>query len=253
VSHASEAPDLASFRGRRVTVIGAGQSALENAAQLTEAGAEVEVLTRQPVVNWLATGRQNKREAGWLEHLLYPPVAVGPVGINWIVQLPGLYRTLPRPGQDWVARKVLRPYASGRLRTRLAEVPITTGVTATRAEASATGLRLTLNDGSVRDVAHVLLGTGYRIDVDRYTLLDPALRRAIKRRDHHPALGAGFESSVPGLHFLGAASTRSFGPLMRFVAGTGYAGRALTLRVCKQGETNPRQATLPVNLQVPTS
>jgi hypothetical protein len=252
VSHASEAPELALFRGRRVAVIGAGQSALENAALLSEAGAEVEVLTRQPAVNWLATG-QNKREAGWLEHLLFPPVAVGPVGINWIVQLPDLYRALPRPAQDWVAGKALRPYASGRLRQRLAGVPITTGVTATQAEARAAGLRLTLSDGSVREVAHVLLGTGYRIDVDHYTLLDSALRRAIKRRDEHPALGAGFESSVPGLHFLGAASTRSFGPLMRFVAGTGYAGRALTLRVCKQRESSPRHATFPVNLQVPTS
>ena len=37
-SHASESKDLSKFKGRRVAVIGAGQSALESAALLKEAG-----------------------------------------------------------------------------------------------------------------------------------------------------------------------------------------------------------------------
>jgi len=44
----------------------------------------------------------------------------------------------------------------------------------------------------------------------------------------YPELGTGFESSVPGLHFIGAAAAMSFGPVMRFVSGTGYTARALT-------------------------
>ncbi len=36
------------------------------------------------------------------------------------------------------------------------------------------------------------------------------------------------ESSVPGLHFLGAPAARSFGPLMRFVAGGWYGAESLT-------------------------
>jgi len=52
----------------------------------------------------------------------------------------------------------------------------------------------------------------------------------------YPALSAGFETSLPGLHFLGASAARTFGPLMRFVAGTKYAARALTR--CILGHAN---------------
>jgi hypothetical protein len=33
---------------------------------------------------------------------------------------------------------------------------------------------------------------------------------------------------VPGLHFIGAAAVSSLGPLMRFIAGTGFAARQVT-------------------------
>jgi hypothetical protein len=43
-------------------------------------------------------------------------------------------------------------------------------------------------------------------------------------------LGPGLESSVPGLHFMGAPAARSFGPIMRFVVGTWYSAPALARR-----------------------
>jgi hypothetical protein len=49
----------------------------------------------------------------------------------------------------------------------------------------------------------------------------------VRTRAGAPVLGAGFESSVPGLHFVGAFSAASFGPVMRFVSGTPFTGRAL--------------------------
>jgi FAD-dependent urate hydroxylase len=48
VTHTSEHHDLARFRGRRVAVLGAGQSALETAALLHEAGADVTIIARIP-------------------------------------------------------------------------------------------------------------------------------------------------------------------------------------------------------------
>jgi len=44
-------------------------------------------------------------------------------------------------------------------------------------------------------------------------------------------LANGLESSVPGLHFIGASAVASFGPLLRFVAGTGFAARTVTRAV----------------------
>jgi len=45
---------------------------------------------------------------------------------------------------------------------------------------------------------------------------------------------------VPGLHFLGAPAALSYGPLMRFVAGTGYASAALAA-FCRRS-ANPTAA-----------
>ena len=40
-------------------------------------------------------------------------------------------------------------------------------------------------------------------------------------------LNGGYETSIPGMHFIGAPAAWSFGPLMRFVAGAGFAARAV--------------------------
>ena len=45
-SHTSEHHDFSKFTGKRVVVIGGGQSALESAALLHECGAEVQIITR---------------------------------------------------------------------------------------------------------------------------------------------------------------------------------------------------------------
>ena len=87
---------------------------------------------------------------------------------------------------------------------------------------------ITLDDGSTRRADHVLLGTGFSVDVSRYEFLAPEITRSLYQVEGYPQLARGFESSVPGLHFMGAPAARSFGPLMRFVSGTQFAARALT-------------------------
>jgi len=52
VTHSSVHDRLDQFRGRRVAVIGAGQSALQTAALLHEAGAEVQVIARRQQLIW---------------------------------------------------------------------------------------------------------------------------------------------------------------------------------------------------------
>jgi len=88
-------------------------------------------------------------------------------------------------------------------------------------------IRVQLNDGSDRTIDHVLLGTGYRVDVSKYNFLAPKLAKSISRFQGYPRLREGFESSIPRLHFLGAPAIWSFGPLMQFVVGTHYSSGAL--------------------------
>jgi hypothetical protein len=106
------------------------------------------------------------------------------------------------------------------------------------AEDSNGAVRVKLDDGSERVVDHVLLATGYDVDIARYPFLDPELLARIERSDGYPCLRAGLESSVPGLHFVGASAAASFGPIMRFVVGSWYAAPAVARSAA--GEPQPR-------------
>jgi hypothetical protein len=127
-------------------------------------------------------------------------------------------------------------------------------VIAARADGERIAVQL---DNGERAFDHVLLATGYKVALERLRLFEPCLLESIRCVDGAPSLAAGFESSVPGLHFVGAAAIASFGALNRFVAGCACAARAVTrtvvadrgrLRLLRRGQTrqgllaNPKAA-----------
>jgi hypothetical protein len=69
----------------------------------------------------------------------------------------------------------------------------------------------------------VVTGTGYDFDLDRIAFIDRELTKQIRRWERAPRLSRNFESSVPGLYFIGPIAAPSFGPLVRFVAGSAFA------------------------------
>jgi len=229
-SHTSEHREFPKFAGKKVLVIGSGQSALESAALLHEGGAEIEIVARAPRIRWLG-GLVSKAIHGGLgptiSKLLYAPTDVGPAGISQVVARPDLVRRFPRPIQDWLRSRSIRPAGASWLVERLKNVPMSLGRSSVRAAVVGGRVKVQLDDGSVRTVDHVLLGTGYRVNVSKYPFLDPKLANSISRFGGYPRLTDGFESSVPRLHFLGAPAIWSFGPLMQFVVGTHYASRTL--------------------------
>jgi hypothetical protein len=243
VSHTSEHCNLKRFAGPRIIVIGAGQSALETAALLHEVGAEVEVLARRPKVNWL------DQKLGWLKSeanpirpLFYPPTDVGPPGLNLIVARPELFKRLPRPLQEKIAYRSIGPAGSDWLVPRARNVRIATGVAVSSVRAIGECLSLELSDGSKRAPDHVMLATGYQVDVSRYDFLSTGLLKQLGLSDGYPELNAGFESSLPGVHFVGASAARSFGPLCRFVSGTPFTARAVVRWVvARNGNRNGSQ------------
>lgn len=226
-SHSCDHCDLSRFADKKVVVIGAGQSALESAALLHEAGADVEVIARAPFIRWL--WRQK-----WFHtfkpvaRLLYAPADVGQAGLSHLVARPNLFRLLPRSLQDRWGKRAVRAAGAAWLNPRCQPIRITMSRFITSAVPQGGRLALTLNDGKVRNVDHVLLATGYRVDISRYPFLSSSLLNGVQQINGHPKLNDRFESSVPGLHFLGAPAAWSFGPLMRFVAGADFASRNLT-------------------------
>jgi cation diffusion facilitator CzcD-associated flavoprotein CzcO len=228
VSHASSHTDLSAFAGRRVLVVGGGQSALESAALLREGGADVEVVARAPGVHWLGRHRW-MRSLGPVSRLMYAPPEVGPPLLSQLVRYPAWMHRLPARGRHAIDVRSIRPAGAGWLKPRVdGVVPIHFGRFATHAEVDGGRVAVTFGDGGRESFDHVLLGTGYRVDLARYPFLPGELLAAVRQENGYPVLGRGFESSVPGLHFVGATGAWTFGPLMRFVAGTPFAAAELT-------------------------
>jgi cation diffusion facilitator CzcD-associated flavoprotein CzcO/predicted ATP-grasp superfamily ATP-dependent carboligase len=230
VSHSAEVRDLSRFAERRVLVVGGGQSALESAALLHEAGAQVEVAVRAPQIWWLAP-EDAPKPRNLRSRLPLPPTDVGGFVTGWTAAVPDLWRLAPRRLKPTISYRCIRPAGSAWLRPRLEGVPLGMQSTAVGAQPSNGHVDVSLADGSERTFDHVLLGTGYEIDVRRYPFLAPALAAEVELDDGYPRLRAGLESSVPGLHFLGAPAAQTFGPIMRFVVGTWYAAPSVTRRV----------------------
>ena len=230
-SHTSEHRELSRFSGRRVVVIGGGQSALESAALLHEAGAEVEVLVRASRIYFLRRAHGFLHRLGPVTRLLFAPAEVGPAGVSRLVSEPSWYRRLPRALQDRFSVRSLRPAGAAWLEPRLEEVSIRISTPVESARELNGGVELMLADGARCHCDHVLLATGYRVDITNYPFLPPQLLERVDRVGGYPRLSRGFESSLRGLYFLGAPSAWSYGPLMRFVAGTEFAAPVLTRAV----------------------
>ena len=49
-----------------------------------------------------------------------------------------------------------------------------------------------------------------------------------------PMVNGGFESSVPGLYFVGPPAVDSFGPLMRFMVGAEYVAPLVARRLARR-------------------
>ncbi|HLH40244.1 MAG TPA: NAD(P)-binding domain-containing protein [Bryobacteraceae bacterium] len=223
VSHTAGHIDLGRFKGQRVAVIGRGQSAVESAALLAESGAEVELISRGEI-RWI----------GWegaktMMHWMRAPSGVGPFPLDWLVEVPHVVRLWPHALREKFSKRCLRPAAAGWLAPRMGGVRYKPGRVVVSAKPEGTGIALVFDDSSRASADHVLLATGYSLDVAKPGILSASLLERVRMQTgtHCPALSAHLESSVPGLYFTGASAVPAHGPLLRFVAGVGYSARAI--------------------------
>ena len=231
VSHTSEISDYSALAGSDVCIVGAGQSALEAAALLHEAGARPRLLVRESEVLW------NKRilQKRPLWHRLRSPVTglgTGPKAWfltkfpNVVHYAPDKWRTgfvahhLPAEGAWWLRDKV-ENYIPINLNSRLV------GASERQGKVVLT-IRDVGGDEEQIDCDHVVVGAGFKANVDKLSILSPALRASVRRIEGAPRLDRHFESSAKGLFFIGPVSALSFGPLFQFVIGASYAAPCLS-------------------------
>jgi hypothetical protein len=64
--------------------------------------------------------------------------------------------------------------------------------------------------------------------LDRLQFLSPEIRRELTLTQSSPALSREFESSLPGLYFVGLPAAHTFGPVMRFAFGARFAAERVS-------------------------
>jgi thioredoxin reductase len=230
-THSSAHADLDVFRGKSVIVIGAGQSALETAALLHENGAEVQLAARKPKIIW--NGPPLSLDRPLLQRLREPEAGLGSGWSTWFYSRhPELFRHLPRDTRVHRARTALGPAGASWLPSRVdGKFPILAGHALTWAKADGDGVRLGFAGpgGASRELAadHVIAATGYHADLGRLTFLSDQLRPALRTVAESAVVDGRYQSTVPGLYFIGPAVAPTFGPVMRFVYGSDHAARTV--------------------------
>jgi thioredoxin reductase len=232
LSHSARHREVEPFRGRHVVVIGSGASALDSAGLLHEAGAQVELVSRRTELKFHSqpTG---KPRSGW-QQIRHPQSGLGPgLRSRFYADAPAAFHYLPEGLRLDVVRRALGPSGGWFIRDKvMGKVPLHLGCTPQTAEVQngKVHLKARTEDGSDREIVtgHVIAATGYKVDVERLQFLSPKVRSQIKALNRAPVLSSSFESSVRGLYFAGVSAANSFGPVMRFAFGAGFAARTLT-------------------------
>ena len=234
MTHSSAHRRLDQFRGRRVAVIGGGQSALQTAALLHEEGADVQVIVRRQQLIW---EKQVAQEIGLLDYIKRPPVKLCEGWGCVAYDSPRAFRLLPESIRIRKALTTFGPAGAWWLRDRVEGViEVLTGHGLKSAEPQGSGVRLQL-DGPGQpsiDADHVIAGSGFRIDVSRLPFLPEEIQAALVTRANCPLVNRAGESTVPGLYFAGAPAMVSLGPGVRFIAGTHYTAAQLARSVARR-------------------
>jgi FAD-dependent urate hydroxylase len=225
VSHTFRNYDFRALAGREVAVIGAGSSALEAAVCLQEAGARTSLLSRQPP----KFHDRTPLDRPLLERFRNPMTVFGASGhLQWVLeQWPWFPRFVPEERRVRFATGFNGPAGTWWVEERLrGKVEISSGLTPLAAREEGGRVVVTLSTGrgtSERRFDHLVCGTGFVHDIARLTFLEPSLLKEVTRiQGRAPRLSGSFESSVPGLYFIGPLSAYAFGPAFRFVCGASY-------------------------------
>lgn len=217
-THTSAMANFEPLAGRRCLVIGGRQSAFEWSALMAEAGvAGVHVAYRH------ATPAFAPSDWSWIDPL-----------IRQSVETRGWFRNLPKADREAIAarfwgegRLKLEPWLASRVVRHNIKLWPHSHVESCRVLAD-DSLHVRLSGGEQIDVDHIILATGYRVDIQQVPYLSRStILSHIKTSDGYPVLDDNFQTSVPGLYMTGFAAVRDFGPFYQFVRGCPFAARII--------------------------
>ena len=239
-THTSSMVNFEPLVGRRCLVIGGRQSAFEWTALMVEAGvAQVHVVFRHETPQFAPS------DWSWIDPLL-----------EQTVEVRGWFRNLPKPEREAIEARFreegqmkLEPWLAPRIFKDNVRLWPRSQVESCKVLADGT-LNLRLSGGANVEVDHIILATGYRVDVHKIPYFSKTtILPRLKASGGFPVLDENFQSSVPGIYITGFAATRDFGLFYGFVRGCPSAAKivgdhiqlnvAPGLRSLSQGMADP--------------
>ncbi len=236
LSHSAHYGDLGAHKGRDVVVIGGGASALDIAALAVKAGANVELVARSESLPFHDPPVEPRP---LLDRIKAPRSGLG---TGWrslmCTDMPLVFHAMPSTFRVKVVKHHLGPAPCWFTRESvMGLLPMHLGANIENAEVANGKVRLDLSlmgkPNKTLLVDHVIAGTGYRASVSSFKFLDSSLLSRLSTVEEAPALNSRFESTIPGLYFVGAAAANSFGPMLRFAFGSKFAAERVAGRLAK--------------------
>lgn len=219
--HTSKFVDFSDARNQRYLIIGGRQSAFEWAALLLEAGAAAIHLSHRH-----ATPTFDVADWSWVNEIV-DNIAVDP---NW-------FRRLSQTEKDAVNHRLwaegrlkLEPWLAPRLKDLRVHLWPKTELSSCQ-ETPNRDLEVTLSNGETFNVDHVVLATGYKVEISRLPILSPSLLKRIETRNGFPALDDHFETSIHGLFITSMPATQDFGPFFGFTISVRTSAKLITQRL----------------------
>jgi len=237
LSHAARYNDPKVFSGRSVVVIGGGASALDWAGILHEAGVNVQLVARRSALKF--HGKPTGQPRSLWQRVQKPQTGLGPGWrSSFYANAPAVFHRMPENLRLEIVKRTLGPSGGWFIKDKvMGKVPLSLGQTIEAAEVqgSQVVLRLRGDDGAKKNISadHVIAATGYKVQIDSLKFLSSEIRAKVNAVEQTPVLSSEFESSVPGLYFVGVSAANSFGPVMRFAYGAEFAARTVSRALSK--------------------
>lgn len=151
-----------------------------------------------------------------------------------MIDVPGWYRHLPGDEKTAIVERL---YTEGRLKLepwlqpRIDQPNITTWAhnrIATCMRLTSDELAVTFETGNVVEVDHIILATGYNVEIDRLPLLARGnILPRLATRNGFPALDEQFQANIPGLYITSLPATQDFGPFFAFTIAARASARVI--------------------------
>lgn len=201
------------------------------AGLLYEAGVDVQLVGRRSALKFHGKPAAGQPRSLW-QRIQKPQTGLGPGWrSSFYANAPAVFHRLPENLRLEIVKRTLGPSGGWFIRDKvMGRVPLSLGYTIESAgvEGKQVALRLRGQDGAEKRIRadHIIAATGYKVRIESLKFLGSDIRSRLDTVEQTPILSSEFESSLPGLYFVGVAAANSFGPVMRFAYGAEFAARS---------------------------